>query len=71
VVPERRTQEVVIKALGQSEDLAWRTLVEVVQATNTAIRGSKVVAACRLPSGDTILTFSGKVEEYTKDTVWV
>ena len=30
VVLERRTQEVVIKALGQSEDLARRTLVEVV-----------------------------------------
>jgi hypothetical protein len=72
VVPERRTREVVIKALGQSEDLARRTSVEVVQATNTAIGGgSKVVAARRLPSGDTILTFADKAEEYTKDTAWV
>jgi hypothetical protein len=71
VVPERRTREVVIKALGQSEDLARRTSVEVVQAANTAIGGSKVVAARRLPSGDTILTFAGKAEEYTKDTAWV
>jgi hypothetical protein len=71
VVPERRTREVVIKAPGQAEDLVRRSSVEVVQATNTAIGGSKVVAARRLPSGDTILTFAGKVEEYTKDTAWV
>jgi hypothetical protein len=57
----------VIKALGQSEDLARRTSVEVVQVMNIAIGGSKVVAARRLPSSDTILTFARKAEEYTKD----
>jgi hypothetical protein len=72
VVLERRTREVVIKALGQSEDLTRRTSVEVVQATNIVIRGgSKVVVARRLPSGDIILTFADKVEEYIKDIVWV
>jgi hypothetical protein len=70
-VPERQTREVVIKAPGQAEDLARRFSVEVVQATNTAIGGSAVVAARRLPSGDTILTFTGKAEEYIKDPAWV
>jgi hypothetical protein len=71
VVPEHRTQEVIIRAPGQSEDLAQRSSIEVVEAANRAIRGSDVVAAHRLPSGDTILTFEGKAEEYTKETAWV
>jgi hypothetical protein len=71
VVPERRTREVIIKAPGQSEDLAQRSSVEVVEATNKAIGGKDVVAARRLPSGDTILTFEGKASEYTKETAWV
>ena len=71
VVPERRTREVVVKAPGQTEDLAQRSLIEVIQATNKAIRGNKALVARRLPSGDIILTFEGKAEEYTKDTAWV
>ena len=71
VVPERRTREVIVKAPGQGEDLARRSSVEVVEAANKAIGGSSVVAARRLPSGDTILTFEGKAEEHTKDTAWV
>ena len=42
-----------------------------MEAANKAIGGSSVVAARRLPSGDTILTFEGKAEEHTKDTAWV
>jgi hypothetical protein len=71
VVPERRTREVIIKAPGQSEDLAQRSSVQVVEATNRAIGGNSVVAARRLPSGDTILTFEGKTEEYTRENTWV
>jgi hypothetical protein len=71
VVPERRTREVIIKAPGQSEDLARRSSVEVVEATNRAMGGSDVVAARRLPSGDTILTFEGKATEHTENTAWV
>jgi hypothetical protein len=71
VVPERRTREVIIKAQDQSEDLARRSPIQVVEAANKAIGGSDVIAARRLPSGDTILTFEGKAEEYTKDTIWV
>jgi hypothetical protein len=71
VVPERRTREVIIKAPGQGEDLAQRSSIQVVEAANRAIGGSSVVAARRLPSGDTILTFEGKADEYTKETAWV
>ena len=62
---------VVIKAPGQSEDLAQRSSTQAVEVVNRAIRGSDVIAARRLPSGDTILTFERKSEEYTKDTAWV
>jgi hypothetical protein len=58
VVPERRTREVIIKAPGQGEDLAQRSSIQVVEAANRAIGGSSVVAARRLPSGDTIPVFS-------------
>jgi hypothetical protein len=71
VVPERRTREVIVKAPGQSEDLAQRSSIQVVEAANRAIGGSSVIAARRLPSGDTILTFQGKTEEYTRETTWV
>jgi hypothetical protein len=69
VVPERRTREVIIKALGQGEDLAQRSSIQVVDAANRAIGGSSVVAARRLPSGDIILSFEGKADESTKETV--
>ena len=61
----------IVKALGQGEDLAQRSSVKVMEAANKAIRGSSVVVARRLPSGDIILMFKGKAEEHTKDTAWV
>ena len=42
-----------------------------MEAANKAIGSSEVIAARRLPSGDTILTFEGKAVEFTKDTIWV
>ena len=61
VIPERRTREVCIRAEGQAADLALRTLVEVVQAANTVLGTSEVVATCRLPSRDTILIFRDNI----------
>ena len=58
----------IVKALGQGEDLAQRSSVKVMKAANKAIRGSSVIIAHQLPSGDIILTFKGKAEEHTKDT---
>jgi hypothetical protein len=71
VIPERRTREVVIRAPGQNDDLAKRTPVQVVEAVNKAIGTDSVVAARRMPSGDTILTFNDSAEGYTKQTKWV
>ena len=59
----------IIRALGQSEDLATRSSVQVVEAVNKAIRSSEVIAAYRLPSRDTILMFEGKAVEFIKDTI--
>jgi len=71
VVPERSNREVVIRAPGQGEDLANRTAVQVVEAVNKAMGSEGAVAARRLRSGDTVLTFSNNAENYTKDTKWV
>ena len=72
VVPERRTREVTIKATGQKVDLAKRSAVEVVQAANTALGGNAVVAARRLQSGDTVLTFRGNIPEAAvREQGWV
>jgi len=48
VVPERRTREIVIRAPGQSEDLAKRTPAQVVEAVNKAMGGDSAVAARRM-----------------------
>jgi hypothetical protein len=61
VILERRIRELRIRADGQAEDLARRSAVEVVAATNTTIGSLKVVATRRLPSGDTILTFKDSI----------
>jgi hypothetical protein len=71
VVPERRNREVVIRAPGQGEDLAKRSAVQVVEAVNKAMGSEGAVAARRMHSGDTVLTFTTNAENYTKDTKWV
>jgi hypothetical protein len=71
VIPERRTREVVIRAPEQGEDLAQRTAVQVVEAVNRAMGSDGAVAARRMRSGDTVLTFKGNAEGYTKNTTWV
>ena len=43
----------------------------MVEAANKAIGGNSVVAARRLQSGDTVLTFQGNAEGFTKETKWV
>jgi hypothetical protein len=72
VIPERRTRELRIRAEGQTEDLARRSAVEVVAATNTAIGSSEVVATRRLPSGDIVLTFKDNIPKAVlQDQGWV
>jgi hypothetical protein len=72
VIPERRMRELRIRATNQTEDLARRSAVEVVAATNTALGTTDVVATRRLPSGDTILTFQEAIPKTAlQDQAWV
>ena len=69
VVPEYRIREAIIQAPGRSKDFAKRSSVQVIEVVNKAIGSSEVIAACYLPSNDTILIFEGKVAEFIKDTI--
>ena len=72
IIPERRTRELRIRAENQAEDLARRSAIEVVTATNTAIGTGEVVATRRLPSGDTVLTFKDLIPQSALlDQGWV
>ena len=53
--------------------MAKRTPVQVTEAVNRAIgRGAdRAIAARRLPSGDTVITFTDDATKYTEDTKWV
>ena len=60
VIPERRNKEILVKAPDQPEALAKRTAAEVVQAVNLAAGKSEAIAARRLLSGDTVVTFKSE-----------
>ena len=57
IIPERRNKEILVKAPGQPEALARRTAAEVIQAVNLSAGKNEAIAARRLPSGDTVVTF--------------
>ena len=61
VILEYCIYEVRIRVEGQVVDHALQTLVEVVQAVNTVLGTSEVVATRRLPSRDTILIFRDNI----------
>ena len=67
VVPARREREVVVRK-GDG-DASQRTPVEVVRAVNSALGSSEAVAARRLQSGDTLITFSEGVKFYKTDDI--
>ena len=69
-LPRRHQREAIVKPTQQA-DLTNRTPTEIVQAVNTAIGSESVVAARKLPSGDTVLTFAQDAEGYTRDKTWV
>jgi hypothetical protein len=72
VVPARHVREVIIrKNNNQPAELAKRTVPEIVQSINTALKTNGAVAARRLQSGDTVVTFKDKASQYTRDTTWV
>ena len=72
VVPARQTREVIIRTREQREDLAKRTPQQVIDAITRTAHKTGAVAARRLRSGDTVVTFNtGTKKEFLKDTNWV
>ena len=53
--------------------MAKRTPVQVIEAVNRAIGygADRTIAVRRLPSGNTIITFTDDAIKYTEDTKWV
>lgn len=58
IVPARLSREVLVKGDSQPADLAKRNPLEIVQAVNQASSRKGAIAARKLPSGDTIVTFA-------------
>ena len=69
VVPARREREVVIRK-GE-ENSSQRTPVEVVRAVNSALGNDEAIAARRLQSGDTLITFKEAANAYKIDDAWI
>ncbi|QUC19490.1 uncharacterized protein UV8b_03731 [Ustilaginoidea virens] len=67
-VPPRIHREVLIKGNTISEILQNRTPIEIVDAVNRATAEGAAVAARRLHSGDTIVTFKEEKAKYATDT---
>jgi hypothetical protein len=73
VIPARREKEVIIKNTSQEADMANRSPKQMVDAINAVTKGNgRAVAARRLRSGDTIITFSNAAREMTAgNSTWV
>jgi hypothetical protein len=72
-VPARHLREIVIQAANASDDLQKRTAKDIVAAINTASTKKGAIAARRLPSGDTIITFHEEEMKtwHAENTAWV
>jgi hypothetical protein len=69
VIPARQAREIVIRIGQQPADLAERSPKAVVEAITTAAGRQGAVAARRLRSGDTVVTFNeGTKEAFITDT---
>jgi hypothetical protein len=69
VVPARREREVIVRK-GEG-DSSQRTPVEVVRAVNSALGNDEAIAARRLQSGDTLITFREAANAYKTDDTWI
>lgn len=70
IVPERRARELVIRAPVDSK-VAKGKPQDIVAAVNKELGSGEAVAARRLPSGDTVLTFEKNSAQYTHSDTWV
>lgn len=75
VVPNRQDREIIVRTKEPAPEIASRTAKEIVAAVSKAAGRDGPIAARRLRSGDTVLTFpAGQSEEYNAflaDKSWV
>ena len=73
IVPTRINKEILVRGRGMPADLAKRTPQETIQAINRVSIKKGAVAARRLPSGDTIVTFqnAGARDWHSMNTNWI
>ncbi|KAG6235668.1 hypothetical protein E4U23_000578, partial [Claviceps purpurea] len=70
-VPARVHREVVVKGSSISSTVNRRNPVEIVNAVNGAIQAPVAVAARRLQSGDTVVTFRDLARPHVEADAWV
>ncbi|KAK3331427.1 hypothetical protein B0H66DRAFT_546519, partial [Apodospora peruviana] len=65
--------EILVRGKRMPADLAKRTPQEIIQAVNQASTKKGAVAARKLPSGDTFITFQGmtKRDWHSTNSVWI
>ena len=73
VVPQRANREILIRGRDLPADLAKRTPAEITQAVNQASAQQGAIAARKMPSGDTVVTFRDPAakEWYSKNPEWI
>ena len=73
IVPSRLSKEILVKGKGMPADLARRTPQEIIQAINHASMKKGAVAARKLPSGDTVVTFQGTMTRdwHSTNNQWI
>ncbi|KAG5917656.1 hypothetical protein E4U61_002543, partial [Claviceps capensis] len=70
-VPARVHREVMVKGFSISNAVIGRKPVEIVNAVNGAIQAPVSVAARRLRSGDTVVTFRKPARPHIEADAWV
>ncbi|KAG6238348.1 hypothetical protein E4U23_008192 [Claviceps purpurea] len=70
-VPARVHREVIVKGSFISSAVIGRKPAEIVNAVNGAIQAPAAVAARRLPSGDTVVTFREPARPHIEADAWV
>jgi hypothetical protein len=73
LVPQRANREILIRGNSLPADLAKRTPAEITQAINQTTSQQGAIAARKLPSGDTVVTFKDVAakEWHSKNNQWI
>lgn len=73
IVPARVNKEILVRARETPADLANRTPKKTIQAVNQASLKKGAIAARRIPSGDTIITFQSVTARdwHSTNTGWI